>query len=111
MNLNVTLKRELQQPKAYRSFEVVLEDGDSVYYPPNATPHDVNRDNLNIDGIDLVTTLSLYYDPKYIEENRINISNDGDLHERTFADLIRGYNLYEYGSKNYWSNDPRVAEN
>lgn len=111
MNLNVTLKRELQEPKSYRNFEVVLADGDSVYYPITASPRDVDKDKLNIDGIDLITTLSLYYDPKYIEENALCIINDGNLYERTFAELVYGYTLYEYGSKNRWSNDPRVMKN
>jgi hypothetical protein len=108
MTYNLKLKQGLEIPNRTRTIEVILHDGTSVYYSPKATPMDVMADELESEGIDLIATLSIFYDPKFIEENRLNIINDGVLWETSFEGLFRNYVLLAYGAKNYWSNDPKV---
>lgn len=104
----LTNDNQLLQPEGERNFKVITLDGETVYYPKTATPNDVMNDEQNDDGIDIVATLCLYYDPQYITDNEFSMAGDSHIFDRTFEELVKDNNLYEYGAKNHWTNDPRV---
>lgn len=107
-----TEKIDILKPSDECGFEVNLNDGWVVYMPewirPTDAVHILHR--FGMPEMDLVTTLSNFYDPNYMEQNRVCLINDGRLNELTFKELTQDYMLYDYGEKNYWSNDPRTAE-
>jgi hypothetical protein len=92
-------------PRNEYDFEVVLKSGASGYTHPGYSFADLNYDMYDEDCIDRITTLSIYYDPTFIQQNDLEILNDGKIHQTPVGKLIADYNLYEYIKKTYGENN------
>ena len=95
-----------KRPSKVHKTEVLLQhlDGslESGYVKDGATFSDVDRLYLTNDGVDLLSTLELYYDPVIIDKYALELENDAYLYlQRPINEIISGYWLYGYIEKTY----------
>jgi hypothetical protein len=82
--------------------QIVLNSGKQVFAKPTQSFHDIDNDQHEENTTDVITTLQMYYNPKFIDAYDQEISHDQKIYRSSLSDILDGdYPLYDYLKETY----------